>query len=141
MCSLSAGCPSLSQTSLVSKTSVSLIIIIPIITDTRPKPAYEQQGLDWDCGARIQFRRVHFGVFSMSGVALSVLSSHWILILKYNLEKVVIFCDSHGAPTFLLEKVIIFCHSRRALTKFFVTNGMQFEEVIIFHNKQKDTLA
>ena len=78
VCSLSAGCPSLSQTSLVSKISVSLVIIIPIVTDSRPKPAYGQQGLEWDCGVRIQFRRVHFGVFSTSRAAFSALSSHCI---------------------------------------------------------------
>ena len=29
--------------------------------DTRPKPAYGRQGLDWDRRARIQFGQVHFG--------------------------------------------------------------------------------
>ena len=28
---------------------------------TRPKPAYGRQGLDWDRWARIQFSQVHFG--------------------------------------------------------------------------------
>ena len=31
------------------------------LLQTRPKPAYGRQGLDWDRWARIQFSQVHFG--------------------------------------------------------------------------------
>ena len=34
-----------------------------IIYNTRPKPAFGRQGLDWDRWARIQFSQVHFGAF------------------------------------------------------------------------------
>ena len=48
----------------------SLSLSLPSLTlsffITRPKSAYGQLGLDWDCRARIQFSQVHFGVFSMS---------------------------------------------------------------------------
>ena len=32
-----------------------------VFFNTRPKPAYGRQGLDWDRWARIQFSQVHFG--------------------------------------------------------------------------------
>ena len=35
-----------------------------IIMITRAKPAYGRRGPGWDRGARIQFKRLHFGVFS-----------------------------------------------------------------------------
>ena len=40
---------------------VSDMVAPVIICDTRPKPAYGRQGLDWDRWARIQFSQVHFG--------------------------------------------------------------------------------
>ena len=33
-----------------------------LFVETRPKPAYGRQGLEWDRQVRIQLRRVHFGV-------------------------------------------------------------------------------
>ena len=36
-------------------------VIRPIFCNTRPKPAFGRQGLDWDRWARIQFSQVHFG--------------------------------------------------------------------------------
>ena len=33
-----------------------------LLRNTRPKPAYERQDLEWDRRVRIQLRRVHFGV-------------------------------------------------------------------------------
>ena len=151
VCSLSAGCPSLSQTSLVSKTSVSLFIIfIPIITDTRPKPAYGQQGLDWECGARMQFRRVQrtfWGVLNVwrcaFGAQLALAtntqiqpweSGHFLWLTwgpnfpAWESDRFLSLTEGPNWPVW--EKV-----------DFFVMNGMQFEEVIIFHNKQTDTSA
>ena len=67
-----------------------------------------------------------------------------ILILKYpKREKVVIFCDSHimGPQLTCLRKWSFFVtHGEPQLTclrkvNLFVINKMQFEEVIIFHNK------
>ena len=52
---------------------VTIFIIIIIIT--RLKPAY-----GWDRGAKIQYKRVNFGVFSMCRFAPLVLSSDWLFL-------------------------------------------------------------
>ena len=66
--------------------TVTIVIII-----TRSKPAYRWQGLGWDRGASIQFRRVHFGMFSMSRFVPPAPSSDWILLLICNFSDFWIF--------------------------------------------------
>ena len=74
----------------------------------------------------MQFERVHLDVFSTSRFATLAISLDWILKFKFHsfktdtmwhknkqtqLQKLLIFRDSHGPPTDLLERVIIFRHS------------------------------
>ena len=59
-----------------------------------------------DHGARIQFKPVHFGVFSTSRFTPPVLSSDWAL--TDSLEEVMIFGVSRRAPTDPLQEVMFF---------------------------------
>ena len=52
-----------------------LTIFIIVIIITRLKPVY-----GWDRGAKIQFQRVNFGVFSTSRFAPLALSSDWLFL-------------------------------------------------------------
>ena len=54
------------------------------------------QGRGWDCGAMIQFGRVHFWVFLTFRFAPWELSSDWICVLEHNVSVFWIFIKLVG---------------------------------------------